>query len=82
MACGGSRVHVRLSRFRRSRGTGSVESLTARVSELVAERQELRRGDASVPAIERNRLAIARAQWELSHALIDRYLPSPSRSAA
>jgi hypothetical protein len=82
MACGGSRSHLRTSRFRRSRTLGSVESLTQRVSELVVRRQELRREDASVAAIERNRIDIARAQWDLAHALIDRYLPSPSRSAA
>jgi len=82
MACGGSRAHLRASRFGRSPSPGSVESLTKRISELVAERQELRRSDASVPAIERNRLQIAEAQWELAHALIERHLPSPSRSAA
>ncbi|HUK95598.1 MAG TPA: hypothetical protein VLU96_11160 [Gaiellaceae bacterium] len=71
MACGGSRANLR-----------SVEALTERISELVAKRQELRRSDASLPAIERNRLEIARAQWDLSHALIERYLPSPSRTAA
>ena len=40
---------------------------------------------ASAPpaAIERNRVQIARAQWELAHALIDRYLPAEAdRSAA
>ncbi len=79
MACGGSRGHLR---DRRSRNLGSVESLTERISGLVARRQELRREDASVTAIERNRLEIARAQWDLAHALIDRYLPSASRSAA
>jgi len=71
MGCGGSRVNLR-----------SVEALTERISGLVAHRQELRRSDASLPAIEQNRIEIARAQWELSHALIERYLPSPSRSAA
>jgi hypothetical protein len=33
-----------------------------------------------VADLERNRLQIARAQWELAHALIDRHLPS--RTAA
>jgi hypothetical protein len=82
MACGGSRAHLRATRFRRSRDLGTVESLTARLSELVARRQELRREDASIAAIEHNRLEIARLQWDLAHALIDRHLPSPSRSAA
>ena len=27
-------------------------------------------------AVERNRVKLARAQWELSHALIERYLPA------
>jgi hypothetical protein len=53
------------------------------IAELVAERQELRGADASAGAIERNRVRIARAQWELGHALIDRHLPAePARSAA
>lgn len=82
MACGGSRTHLRPHRLRRSRHSGSVESLTERISKLVTDRQELRRGDASVPTIEQNRRAIAQAQWDLAHALIDRYLPSPSRTAA
>jgi len=34
-------------------------------------------------AMERNRVQIARAQWELAHALIDRYLPAePAETAA
>ena len=33
-------------------------------------------------AIERNRLQIARAQWELAHALIDRYLPAEAAETA
>jgi hypothetical protein len=80
MACGGSRAYLRATRSRRTRNLGTVETLTARISELVARRQELRREDASIAAIERNRLEIARLQWDLAHALIDRYLPS--RSAA
>ena len=39
---------------------------------------------ASAPpaAIERNRVQIARAQWELAHALIDRYLPPEAEETA
>ena len=60
-----------------------MEALTLRVAGLVAERQELRVRGASAASLERNRLQIARAQWELGHALIDRYLPQPAaRSAA
>jgi hypothetical protein len=60
-----------------------VEALALRIAELVVERQELRRTNASVAEIERNRVRIARLQWELAHALIDRYMPAePARSAA
>jgi hypothetical protein len=55
-----------------------VETLTLRVAELVVERQEQRLRGASNISLERNRLQIARAQWELGHALIDRYLPEPA----
>ena len=48
----------------------------ARIFELVIARQELRRTHASVADLEGNRVQIAQAQLDLSHALIDRYLPS------
>jgi hypothetical protein len=54
----------------------SVESLTARIASLVANRQELRADGAHADALERNRLEIARLQWRLSQALIARYLPA------
>jgi hypothetical protein len=53
-----------------------------RVAELVVERQQLRMRGASNVSLERNRLQIARAQWELGHALIDRYLPEPAAQSA
>ena len=59
-----------------------METLTIRIAGLVAERQDLRRRGAGLAALERNRLQIARAQWELGHALIDRYLPHPSAQTA
>jgi hypothetical protein len=55
-----------------------VEALTLRVAQLVVERQELRIRGARAASLERNRLQIARAQWELGHALIDRHLPEPA----
>jgi hypothetical protein len=82
MARGGLR-HLRPARFRRSRSRSSVETLTLRISALVAERQTLRAKGGSLAALERNRVQIARAQWELGHALIDRYLPpAPAKTAA
>jgi hypothetical protein len=62
------------SRFRRRRAHASVETLEAQIGGLVAERQLLRERAAEAEALERNRLRLARAQWELSHALIARYL--------
>jgi hypothetical protein len=43
---------------------------------LVVERQSLRERAAEAAVLEQNRLRLARAQWELSHALIARYLPA------
>jgi hypothetical protein len=74
--------HLRPARFRRRRSAPSVEALTLRVAALVAERQLLRDRGASDSALERNRIQIARAQWELGHALIDRHLPAPASQPA
>jgi hypothetical protein len=63
---------------RRSAEQATVESLTGRISVLCTERQSLRTNGASETDLERNRVEIARAQWELSHALIERYLPNPA----
>ena len=52
-----------------------VEQLLQEIGVLVAERQQLRREHAPKTALEENRRAIARLQWALSHALIERYLP-------
>ncbi len=60
-----------------------MEDLALRIAGLVVERQQLRARDASLASLERNRIQIARAQWELGHALIERHLPQPAaRSAA
>jgi hypothetical protein len=82
VASGTSLRHLRSARFRRGRGHTTAEELTTRIGQLVAERQELRARGAGVKALERNRLQIARAQWELAHALIDRYLPEPAARTA
>ena len=69
---------LRPLRFRRRRVAQNVETLTELLGSLTLERQALRASDASSVALERNRVAIARAQWELSHALIERHLPNHS----
>ena len=59
-------------RFRRSRST-SVEVLQDRIGVLVARRQVLREQGAGAPTLERNRRELARCQWQLSFALIERF---------
>ena len=66
---------LRPLRFRRRRTAQTVEALSDHLDTLTLERQALRASEAGSVALERNRVAIARAQWELSHALIERYLP-------
>jgi len=51
----------------------AVEDLQASLNELLREREELRGAGADRAALEHNRLAIVRAQWDLSRALIARY---------
>jgi hypothetical protein len=82
VASGTSLRHLRPARFRRSRVQPTAEELCARLEVLVAERQELRRRCASPRALERNRLRIARTQWELGHVLIATHLPQPVETAA
>ena len=69
------------SRFRRGHTRRSVETLVREISELTMERQRLRDAGVSGPRLERNRVRLARKQWELSHALIERHLPSDSQAA-
>jgi hypothetical protein len=64
------------SRFRRGHTRPSVEGLLEEISGLTAERQRLREQGADAERLERNRVKLARKQWELSHALIERYLHS------
>ena len=54
----------------------SVEALLLRLETLTRERQDLRQGLAEPRTLEQNRLAIVEAQWDLSRALIRRYLPA------
>ncbi|MFN2468487.1 MAG: hypothetical protein ABR521_10225 [Gaiellaceae bacterium] len=61
---------------------GSADRLLGEISALVARRQALRSAGASSTALERNRLRIARLQWRLSHALIERFLPAQHARAA
>jgi hypothetical protein len=81
VARGMSLRHLRPARFRRRRAAASVEALTLRVAELVSERQRLRERGASETALEKNRIQLVRAQWELGHALIDRHLPAAQPAA-
>jgi hypothetical protein len=69
---------LRPLRFPRRRVSPTVESLTEQLGVLTRERQDLRGNDASSVELEQNRVAIARAQWALSYALIERYLPRPA----
>jgi hypothetical protein len=62
------------SRFRRGQSRPTVESLLDEISRLTADRQNLRDQGVNGSRLERNRVKLARKQWELSHALIDRYL--------
>jgi len=67
---------LKLSRRRpisRSVTTPTPEDLLERVAELVSERQVLREAGAGLTELERNRAEIARAQWDLSRALITRH---------
>lgn len=61
-------------RFRRPATLRPVEELLERLGELAAERQRLRREGVTPAALERNRIAIAQTQWELSYALIVRHV--------
>jgi hypothetical protein len=71
------------SRFRRRPDVENVEALMERIQSLACERQSLRARGAGDLVLERNRVRIARAQWQLSYALIQRHLPAQvERNAA
>ena len=65
---------ARPSRFRRGHSRPSVELLMEEISRLTTERQLLRERGVNGSRLERNRVKLARKQWQLSHALIERYL--------
>jgi hypothetical protein len=65
---------ARPSRFRRGHSRPSVEVLMEEISSLTTERQSLRERGINGSRLERNRVKLARKQWQLSHALIERYL--------
>jgi hypothetical protein len=62
------------SRFRRGRSRPSVEALLEEIAGLTTQRQSLRDQGINGSRLEHNRVTLAKKQWELSHALIDRYL--------
>ena len=68
--------------MRRIPARETVESLTQHISTLTTARQGLRSNRANETARERNRVQLARAQWDLSYALIERYLPNSAEQAA
>ena len=70
------------SRFRRGQRRRSVEALLDEILTLTAERQRLRERGVDSAKLERNRVKLARAQWELSHALIERHRPGSHTQAA
>jgi hypothetical protein len=70
------------TRFRRGNSLPSVEALLEEIAALTSERQRLRELGADAVRLERNRVKLARAQWRLSHALIERHLPAEHSRAA
>jgi hypothetical protein len=59
-----------------------LDLLTREISRLVLERQELRAYGAAPDDLEQNRRELVQRQWELSHALIARYLPAAAEQQA
>jgi hypothetical protein len=70
------------TRFRRGHSRPTVEDLLGQIGALTAERQKLREEGVNGTRLERNRIKLARTQWELSYALIERYLPAADSCAA
>jgi hypothetical protein len=66
---------IALRQFQGEGSARTVEEIQALIDGLAAARQRLRSDRADDLVLEQNRLEIAGAQWELSRALIQRYLP-------
>jgi hypothetical protein len=66
----------------RSNISSNCEDLVRRIADLVQERQALRAHAAERALLERNRVALVRANQELSFALIERHCPPKAREAA
>lgn len=64
------------ARSRRARSLPSVEALMEEIASITVERQALRTREAAPATLERNRRKLVRKQWDLSRALIERYLPA------
>lgn len=65
-----------------NRSASTPEQIQLQLALLACERQQLRENGGTRESLERNRLAIGRCQYELSHALIRRYLAWPVQRAA
>ncbi len=59
----------------------SPEEIQRRLAALACERQRLRESVNTRELLERNRVEIVRHQFELSHALVRRYLTSAQSAA-
>jgi hypothetical protein len=59
-----------------------VDTLTAQLRELVAEREALRQRGAAADELEPNQLAIVRVQWQLTYTLIELLEPPELDQAA
>jgi hypothetical protein len=70
------------SRFRRGHTRPTVEMLLEQIAYLTVDRQRLREQGINGTRLERNRVKLARTQWELSHALIERHLRADQTEAA
>jgi hypothetical protein len=71
-----------MRQFRSDSLVSTPEQIQLKLALLNSEREQLRENAGTTESLERNRLAIGRCQYELSHALIRRYLAWPMKQAA